>query len=88
MTTTNKGTTVDTSNLQPGELVHMDFEFYKVTSIYGFTSILTVVCAKTRMIWVFPTSSKIAPVRIIHFILTTLINEQHLCKRARVDEGI
>ena len=77
MTTTNKGTTVDTSNLQPGELVHMDFEFYKVTSIYGFTSILTVVCAKTIMIWVFSNASKRLPVHIIQFIMTKLMNEQH-----------
>ena len=54
----NKGTTVYTSNIQPGELVHMDFEFYNVISIRGFTSMLTVVCTKTTTIWVFPTASK------------------------------
>ena len=47
---------------------------------------ITVVCAKTRIIWVFPTASKRTPVRIIRFILTTLVNEQHPCKRVRVDE--
>ena len=44
MTTTNKGTTVDTSNIQPGELIHMDFAFYNVTYIYDFTSMLSVFC--------------------------------------------
>ena len=29
ITTINKVTTVDTSNIQPGELVHMDFSFLK-----------------------------------------------------------
>ena len=48
--TINKGTTVDTSKIQPGELVHTDFAFYNVTSILVFTSMLTVVCAKTRML--------------------------------------
>ena len=86
MTTINKGTTVETSNLQPGELVHMEFVFYNVTSIRGFTSMITVVCAKNRMVWVLPTSSKGFPVRIIHFILTTLMNEQHPCKHVIVDE--
>ena len=47
MTTINKGTTVDTSNLQPGELVHMDFAFYNINSIHGFTSMITVVCEKS-----------------------------------------
>ena len=65
MTTINKGTTVDTSNLQPGELVHMEFEFYHVTSICGFTSMLTVVYANNIMLWILPISPKRAPIRII-----------------------
>ena len=50
ITTINKITTVDTIKLQPGELVHMDFSFYNITSICDFTSILALVCAKTRII--------------------------------------
>ena len=86
MTTINKDTTVYTSNLQPGELIHMDFDFYNVTYIRGFTSMLTVVCENTRILWVFPTASKKAHVFIIRFILTTLMNEQHQCKLIRADE--
>ena len=47
---------------------------------------ITVVCEKTRMLWVFPTATKISPVCIIQFILTKLMNEQHPCKLIRVDE--
>ena len=36
-----KGTTVETTNLHPGELIHMDLAFYVVTPINGFTSIPT-----------------------------------------------
>ena len=79
-----QGTTVDTSNLQPGELIHMELYFYNVTFISVFTSMLTVVCAKTRMLWVLPTESKQAPVNIIRFILTKFNNEQHPCKHVRV----
>ena len=86
MTTINKGKIVDTSNLQPGELVHMNFAFYNVNPINGFTSVLAVVCAKTRMLRLFLTAPKRAPVHIICFILKTLKNEQHPCKRVRVDE--
>ena len=46
---------------------------------------LTVVCEKTRMICVFPNLSRRARVSIIRFILTTLKNEQHPCKRIGVD---
>ena len=72
-----KYTIFDASNLQPGELIHIDFSFYNVNSIRGFTSVITVICAKNRMIWLFPTSSKQYLVRITRFILTTFINEQH-----------
>ena len=82
----NKGTTVETINLQQGELVHMEFAFYKVTSIHGFTSMRTVVFENTRILWVFPSAPKRAPVRIICFILTTLMNVQHPCKHGRIDE--
>ena len=71
MTTFPKVTTVDKNNLQPGELIHVDFAYYNVTSIRGFTSIITVVCAKTIILWVLPTESNQAPVHIICFILTT-----------------
>ena len=78
MTTFTKVTTVDTTKLQPGELIHVDLVFYNLTSICGFSSMITVVCSNTRMLWVFPTASKWAPVRIIRFILKTLkINNTH-----------
>ena len=57
ITNSPKGATVDRSNLKPGELIHIDFAFYNVTSICGFTSILTVFREKTRMIWVFSNAS-------------------------------
>ena len=50
MTTFPKGTTVETSNLQPGELIHVYFYFYNASSICGFNSMITVVCENTRMI--------------------------------------
>ena len=86
MKTFLKVATVYTNNFQPGELIHMDYAFYNMTSIRGFTSMLTVVCANTIVLWLFPNSSKWAPFCIIHFILTTLKNEQHLCKQVIVEK--
>ena len=86
MTTLSKGTAVDTTNRQPGELINMDFYFYNVTSIHGFTSMITVVYANTRMLWVFLTAPKRAPARITRFILTKLRNEKYPLKYVRVDE--
>ena len=34
-----KGTTVYTNKIQPEEFIHMDFDFYNLTPIHGFTSI-------------------------------------------------
>ena len=45
-----KVTTVDTNNLQPGELINVYFSFYNVTLIRGFNSIITAVCEKTVII--------------------------------------
>ena len=50
ISTINKVTTVNTSNLHPGDLINMEFAFYKVTSIHGFTSIFTVVCENIIML--------------------------------------
>ena len=71
MTTLPKRTNVDTTNLESGEFIHMDFDFYNMKSIQGFTSMRTVMCAKTIMIWVFTTESKKSQLRTICFILTT-----------------
>ena len=64
----------------------MEFYLYNVTSVCGFTSMIIVVCDKTIILWVFPTAYKWYPVCIIHYILTTLINEQQQYERVRVDE--
>ena len=66
----------------------MDFYFYNVTYVRGFTSILTVVCENNIMMWLFPAASKQSHVHIIRFIITTFKNEQHPCKFLRVDEYV
>ena len=47
---------------------------------------LIVFFAKTIILLLLPTASKLAPVCIIRFILTTINNEQYPCKLIRVDE--
>ena len=53
-----KVTTVDTTNLQLEEPIHVALDFYNLTSIRGFNSILTAAFSKTRILWVFNTASK------------------------------
>ena len=86
MTTLPKGKTIGTTNLQLGELIHMEFDLYNGTSFQVYTSMSTVVYANTIILWIFPTVSKGAQVLTIFFILTTLNNEQHPCIRKRVNK--
>ena len=72
----SKGTTVDTTKLQPQEITHMDFMFYNMTSIQEFTSMLTVFCANTIIIWLFLTAPSLSLIHIICFIRKTFENEQ------------
>ena len=88
MTTLPKGTTVDTTNIQPVEPIHMEFAFYNVTPIKGFTYMMTSAFEKTRIIWVFNTAPKISPVRIVCLVFTTLKNKKHPCKCMTVNEDI
>ena len=58
-----KGTTGNTTNLQPRELIHMEFALYYVTSIQGFNYMLTIVCENTIMLRVFTNAHKRTPVK-------------------------
>ena len=55
MTNLPKGKTVYTNNLQPEELIKMEFYLYSVTFVQGFAYMLTLLCAKNRIVWVFTT---------------------------------
>ena len=86
MTILLKDATVDTTNLSSEELLCMYFYLYYVDSIRGFTSIIDVLCEKTRIVCIFPTASKRFPVTNVQFILTSLNNQNHLCRHVRVDD--
>jgi hypothetical protein len=64
MTQVRKGKTVDTSTLQPGELLHIDFAFWDVLSHRGFNAALMIIDTNTRFLWLFCTASKKLPVHI------------------------
>ena len=81
-----KGHTMDTSSLQRGELLHIDFGFYDTVSIRGFTSELVIIDAKTRILWTFPSSSKRAPLHILRYFFTMLSKDGVTCKTVRIDE--
>ena len=65
----------------------MDFAFYIVTSIRGFTSMITLVCTKTIILKIFSTEYKRSSVIVILFVLTTLKNAKNPCRSVIVDDN-
>lgn len=62
-----KGHTHPTDNLEKGELLQVDFEFYDIPSICGFISVFTIIDANTRKLWCFRGPDKKPPVTKIYF---------------------
>jgi len=90
-TTTNfthppKATTTSTVLTHRGQLLHMDFSFWSITSVRGFTSLLSIIDGKERFLWNFPTASKRPPLFIVDYFLSQLQKENVSVNSIRVDE--
>ena len=81
-----RGKPVDKSNLAPFQRLHVDFSFFGVTSIRGFTSALDITCASTSYTIGFPTRSKTPPLEIMKWLINTLRSMGHNVTFIRVDE--
>ena len=82
-----RGQLVDTTPLAPFQRLHIDFSFFTVTSIRGFTSALDVACATTSYPFGFPTKSKAPPIELLRWLLGTLRSMGYVVNFIRVDEG-
>jgi hypothetical protein len=82
-----KGNTASTDNIKPGELLHMDFAFWYITSRRMFTSVLAIIDAKKRMLWLFCTSSKKPPIHILRWFFANLRREKRTLANIHVDEN-
>ena len=70
----------------PFARLHIDFMFYSVTSIRNNTAALSVVDAGTSYPWIFPTTSKRAPLDIVRFLINVLRNQGKKFFSIRTDE--
>ena len=50
----------DYSTYPPGAFLFLDFSFYNVVSVRGFSSVLDVICASTRYPFAFPTKAQVS----------------------------
>ena len=81
-----RGSTTDVSKISPGFMLQMDFSFFNVESIRGFTSTFVAICSATSYLFGFPSRSKRPPLGILKFLVTTLINQDKKVALIRVDE--
>ena len=81
----SRGPTTDVSKYAPGLMLQIDFAFFNVESIRGFTSTFVAICSATSYSFGFPSRSKCAPLDILKFIVTTLRNQDKNVAFIRVD---
>ena len=81
-----KGKLVDVTNLPPFQRLHIDFSFFGVTSLRGYTTALDITCASTSYPFGFPTKSKSPPLDLFKWFVTTIRNMGHQVTFIRVDE--
>ena len=89
MTKTTKiprGPTTDVSKFAPGFMLQMDFAFFSVESICGFTSTFVDICSATSYPFGFPSRNKRPPLDILKFLVATLRNQDNKFAFIRVDE--
>ena len=70
-----RGTTTDVSKFAPGFMLQMDFAFFNVESIRGFTSTFVAIFSASSYPFVFSSRSKRPPLDILKFLVTALRNQ-------------
>ena len=78
--------TTDVSKFAPGFMLQMDFSFFNLESIHGFTSTFVAIYSATSYPFGFPSRSKRPPLDILKFLFTKLINQDKKVAFIRVDE--
>ena len=67
-------------------MLQMDFAFFNVESIRGFTSTFVAICSATSYPFGFPSRSKRPPLENLKFLVTALRNQDKKVALIRVDE--
>ena len=78
--------TTDVSKFVPGFMLQMDFAFFNVESIRGFTTNFVAICSATSYPFGFPSRIKRPTLDILKCLVTTLINQDKKVAFIRVDE--
>ena len=80
------GPTIYVSKYFPGFMLQIDFSFFNVEIIHGFTSTFMAMCSATSNPFGFPSRIKRPPLVILKFLFTALSNHDNKVAFIRVDE--
>ena len=83
----SKCVTINTVDLLPIVLLHIDFFFLDTYSNCGFTMVLLIIDAKIRNLWKFSISGKKSPLTIFQFFLTQMKRTGRPVLHIRTDMG-
>ena len=81
-----RGPTIDVLEFPPGFMLQMDFSFFNVEIIHGFTSTFVAICSASSRPFKFTSRGKRPPLDTIKFIVTTLRNQDNKFALIRVDK--
>jgi hypothetical protein len=81
-----RGKLVDVTKLPPFQRLHVDFSFFGVTSLRGYTTALDIACGSTSYPFGFPTKSKTPPLILFEWFVKTIRSMGYQVIFIRVDE--
>ena len=81
-----RGPTIDVSKHFPGSMLQIDFAFFNVEIICGFTSTFVDICSDTSNPFVFLPRSKHQTLNTLKFFITILRNQDKKVSFIQVDE--
>ena len=81
-----RGKLVDVTKLPPFQRLHVDFSFFGVTSLRGYTTALDIACGSTSYPFGFPTKSKTPPLVLFEWFVKTIRTMGYEVTFVRVDE--
>ena len=81
-----RGPTTDVSKFSPKFMLQMDFAFFDIESISGFTLTFVYMCSATSYPFVFPSRSKRPPLDILKLFVTTFRNQYKKFSFIKVDK--
>ena len=72
---------------KPGQLMMMDFGYFSITSVRGYSAYFSVTCQATGYGFIFPVPNKRPPLSLISWIAETLKRLDRQIYFVRFDEA-